>query len=125
MRKNISSNTTWEDIVGYSRAVVIDNRVYVAGTTATDHNGNIIDGNAYDQAKQCLKNIEEALVKSGTSISKVYRTRMFITNINDFDLVGKAHGEYFNKIKPVTTLVEISKLVNPKMLIEIEAEAYI
>lgn len=123
-RERISSGTKWEPIVGYSRAVKVGNRIYVTGTTALGDDGELIGGDdGYEQAKQCIKNIEAALKRLGAGLEHVVRTRMFVTDISRWEEYGRAHGEFFRDIMPATTMVEVGRLIDDRMLIEIEADA--
>jgi len=123
-RERISSGAKWESIVGYSRAVKVGNRIYVTGTTAVGPDGEIVGGDdAYQQAQQCLRNIETALRRLGAGLEHVVRTRMFVTDISRWEEYGRAHGESFRNAMPATTMVEVKALIDPRMLIEIEADA--
>jgi len=125
-KERFASGAPWEEIVGYSRAVKTGSLIQVAGTTATDASGAIVGiGDTHAQTVQCIRNIEAVLARAGATLADVTRTRIYVTDIDRWEEVGRAHGEFFGEVKPATTLVEVSRLVSPEMLVEIEAEAWL
>lgn len=125
-RTEVSTGTEWESHVGYSRAVRVGNQVHVSGTTATDEDGSVVArGDPYRQAAKALENVESALAAADTGLDSVVRTRLFVTDIDDWEAIGRAHGEVFGEVRPATSMVEVNRLIDPEMLVEIEAVAIV
>jgi enamine deaminase RidA (YjgF/YER057c/UK114 family) len=125
-RRSIQTKAAWESVVGYARAVRVGPFVAITGTTALDESGELVgEGDAGVQARRCIENLQSALERLGASLDDVVRTRMFVTNIREWERIGRVHGEFFGKIRPATTMVEVSRLIDPRMLVEIEADAIV
>jgi len=124
-RRRVSSDTEWERTVGYSRAVRVGDRIEVSGTTATDDGAVVADGDAYEQTRRAIRNVEHALDEAGGSLDDVVRTRLYVTDIDRWEAVGRAHGEAFSEVRPATSMVEVSRLIDPAMLVEVEAVAVV
>ncbi|MFB6122449.1 MAG: RidA family protein [Haloferacaceae archaeon] len=124
-RTNVSSGTEWESRVGYSRAVRVGDRVLVSGTTATDETGDVVSGGPYEQAARALDNVVDALAAADASVEDVVRTRLFVTDVDEWEAIGRAHSEFFGDVRPATSMVQVDRLVDPEMVVEIEAEAVV
>jgi enamine deaminase RidA (YjgF/YER057c/UK114 family) len=124
-RKNISTGSPWEGKIGYSRAVRVGSTVHVSGTAGLDDSDNVVKGDAYAQAKRALERVREALMKAGAEMKHVVQTRIYLKNVDDWEKVGQAHGEFFREIRPATSMVEVSRLITSEILVEIEADAYV